>query len=179
GGSDTNAGSWIDRVVISGNNAFGDGDDRQLDVVNRAAPLASGASYTVTRSAKLPDGISGAFFLIVRTDTANQVDEFLFEGDNESASTGTFSIGLAAYPDLHVESLSISPATTTGDVSATWVTANRGDAAAGDGFVERVEVVDLLTQGVVFSRVDDIGGELAVDGELNRSLDLVGLAPAN
>src|SRR6185436_8798471 len=44
--------------------------------------LATNSTYTSTQTVTLPDGITGDFFIVVETDTRNDVDEFFFEGDN-------------------------------------------------------------------------------------------------
>ena len=175
----TTVGGWIDRVIISGNNLFGDGDDLPLAVLNRESDLAAGDSYTVNATADLPEGISGSYFLIVRTDTGDQVDEFLFEGDNELASDGTFNVGLADYPDIVVENLQIPEPSVSGDLTVTWNTVNRGSDATNAAFDERVEVIDRLTGGVVQGRTDTIPAPLAVDGSVSRSIALTGLPASN
>jgi hypothetical protein len=179
GADATVATSWIDRVVISTNTIFGDGDDYELAALTRTGSLAAGDAYTVSHSSDLPEGIEGSFYLIVRSDTANQVDEFLFEGDNVLASGGTFTVNLADYPDLLVEQLQINDPGQTGDLSATWQTANRGNLDAANGWTERVQVIDLITQGVVYDNVDSLSQSLAPDATLARSLNVSSLPASN
>src|SRR5688572_28699468 len=54
--------NWTDRVVISSNQTRGDADDFQLGIYPHDGVLAGGASYTVTQTAKLPEGISGDYY---------------------------------------------------------------------------------------------------------------------
>ncbi len=171
--------AWIDRVVLSSNNVFGDGDDYPLAVINRGSALASGASYTETVNAVLPDGISGGYFIVVRTDTADQVDEFLFEGDNELASEGTFNVALSDYPDLVIEDLVVPEPDATGSLTVTWNTVNRGSAAVNASFEERIQVIDRLTGGIAFSQTDTITGPIAVDAAEARVLNLNNLPATN
>lgn len=93
----------IDRAVLSQNIILGDEDDISLGVFPHAGALAPGAGYTVTRTAQIPDGVSGPYYLIVQTDVGNAVNEFLFEADNTTVSDHTFNITLADYVDLKVE----------------------------------------------------------------------------
>ena len=65
-------------------------------------------------AATIPDGVVGNYHLIVRTDLNNQVDELYLEGDNTTVSGGTFPVTLRDYPDLVVESLTITPPACTG-----------------------------------------------------------------
>ena len=179
GAADTAVSAWVDRVALSTNNQFGDGDDIPLATVLRSGVLAAGADYTETVNATLPEGTSGAYFVIVRTDTADQVDEFLFEGDNELATASTFNVALADYPDIVIENLDVPAPDVSGSLTITWDTANRGAATAASDFEERIEVIDRITGGTAFSRTDTLSAPLAVDGVQARTVSLLNLAPSN
>jgi hypothetical protein len=107
GSQPTNTGNWSDKVVLSLNTIFGDADDVTLGVFPHSGILDPGGSTPQPRPSTLPHGISGDFYLLVETDTSNAVSEFLLEGDNVTASDGTFRVNLAEYPDLRVEDLTI------------------------------------------------------------------------
>src|SRR5262249_20701666 len=96
----TNTGSWSDRVALSLNTIYGDSDDLTLGVFPHSGVLGPGGLYTATQTVNLPDGITGDYHLIVETDTSNNVNEFLLEGDNVTASASTFHVNLDNYPDL-------------------------------------------------------------------------------
>src|SRR5207249_4332497 len=98
----TGATAWNDRAVLSTNTIFGDADDIVLtpSVFRHTGTLNPGDSYKATVSATLTEAISGDYYLIVQTDSGNEVFEFLLEGDNVTPSAGTFHISLAPYPDL-------------------------------------------------------------------------------
>jgi RHS repeat-associated protein len=87
--------AWNDRVVLSTNAILGDGDDMSLGIFPHYGNLNPGSSYTVNQTVQLPDGINGDYYLIVESDSGNAVTEFLLEGDNATASNGTFHCSLA------------------------------------------------------------------------------------
>src|SRR5690606_34836853 len=51
--------TWIDRVVISSDLIYGNGDDIEIGVKSHAGPLADGSFYDVIVDVSLPDGVSG------------------------------------------------------------------------------------------------------------------------
>ncbi|MAE65735.1 MAG: hypothetical protein CMJ18_15810, partial [Phycisphaeraceae bacterium] len=107
GNAPTGAADWSDRVVLSTNAQYGDGDDVPLGVFPRSGALEPGETYTANVDATIPDGVNGDFFLIVETDSGNQVLELFGETDNVTSSTATFRIDAAPYPDLVVEDLAV------------------------------------------------------------------------
>jgi hypothetical protein len=144
GSADIAAQPWSDRLVLSQNQVYGDGDDIEVGVFPRNASLASGAFYTVSGPSSLPQGLVGNYFLIARTDIADQVDELVLESDNTTPTSATFPVILAPYPDIVVQGLGV-----TGPVAnvftVNWTLANTGNANAPDGFKERVRVVNTAT----------------------------------
>ena len=171
--------NWSDRVVISQNTVLGDGDDVQLGIYPHSGVLNPGASYTANQTAALPDGISGPYYLIVQTDSGNAINEFLLEGDNVTASSSTFNVNLAPYPDLKVENLAVSGPGASNVYTMTWTTANRGNAAANGGFKERVFVKNLTSGAVVLNVEQNVADNLAVNATLARSATLTATAPGN
>ena len=148
----TGASSWVDRVVISPNPVYGDGDDIQVAVIPRIGELAPGESYTVNANIKLPDGLPGSYYLMVRTDAGNAVDENLFGSDNTTIALNPFSVSLQDYADLMIEGLAFTGPDDAGTVEISWDLANRGAGPASGGHATRVQVVN-VTSGEVLSDV--------------------------
>ncbi len=69
GNRQTRVGSWTDRVFIS-KDASLDSNDFELLSVSHNSLLNPGASYTVSTSVRLPDGIGGTFYILAYTDSA-------------------------------------------------------------------------------------------------------------
>src|SRR5262249_21268171 len=162
---------WSDRVVLSTDTILGNSDDIALtpSTFAHTGALNAGDQYKATVSATLPDGISGDYYLIVQTDSNNQVNEYLLEGDNVTASGGTFHVNLASYPDLKVESLGTSSPDHNGTFTVTWNSANRGTGAAAGPWKERVVVTNLTTGQTAYDQTYDVSGPLAVNATLAHS----------
>ena len=165
----TPAAAWSDRAVISQNIILGDEDDISLGVFPHVGALAPGAGYTVSRTAQIPDGVSGPYYLIVQTDVGNAVNEFLFEADNTTVSDRTFDITLADYVDLKVENLMVSGPDNAGLYAITWNTANRGKADSTQNYYERILVKNLTSGNVFLDQETMTTNTLPVNGTLART----------
>ena len=169
--------TWTDRVVISKNTILGDGDDYELGTFAHNGILNSGGSYTTNVTATLPQGVSGPYYVIVQTDFGNNVNEFVLEGDNVTASATTFNINLAQYPDLKVEGLTVTGPDVANVFTLNWTTANRGTAPANGGFRERILVRNLTVGTVLLNTESAVPASLAVNNTLARSATVTATAP--
>ncbi|QNM95072.1 CARDB domain-containing protein [Chitinimonas koreensis] len=172
-------GSWNDRIIV-----------RNLDtgalVADLTVPydaavggaLAAGAAQVRSTRLQLPDGTlaAGRLAVTVLTDSDNTVKESNAGGTAESNNSATVEtrVALAAYADLAVEGLALSP---SGDfqpgqtVDVSWTTANRGNKAAG-AWSERLEVRNLSTGetvATVLLRDPADAGELAAGATRTRT----------
>jgi hypothetical protein len=159
GSSATVASTWTDRIVLSSNTTLGDADDITLAIVTRNGSLAGGANYTANTNVKLPDGISGQFYIIVQADFGNDVNEFVLEGDN-SAPSAAFTVTRAPYADLKVENLAAT-AGVGGGYNISWNTANRGQRGVTTPFKERVIVRNNGTGITLLNNERDVTGAIA------------------
>ncbi|MHC1770058.1 MAG: CARDB domain-containing protein [Verrucomicrobiia bacterium] len=128
--------TWLDRVVISPNDIYGDGDDTELAVVTHTGALGVNEKYAAAAvvDVALPKTISGVWYLFVKTDLTNAVREFIFEENNVSVAQ---AIDVTPTPaaDLAVGAVTVSAETLVIGVDATitWRTTNLGAAVTGDG----------------------------------------------
>jgi subtilase family serine protease len=167
----TATGSWSDRVVLSLNTTLGDADDLVLGTFAHNGVLAPGGSYTATFSATLPDGISGDYYVFVKTDVGSAVNEGLQEGNNSTASATTFPVTLAPYPDLIVNSITAPEAAGT-DIpfDVTWVVRNQGTAGVTGSWVDRVYLsADAQAGGDLLLGSFPHGAGLGLGGNLSRT----------
>ncbi len=113
GTRDTRNLGWSDRVYLSSDPSL-DSEDKLLDLVFHGTPLLVNQSYTTNRTLRLPDGISGDFYLLVFTDDTSdddifpimgKVEEFRDEGNNISSKL--MPVDLTPPPDLQVTSVII------------------------------------------------------------------------
>ena len=103
--------------MLSQDAIFGNADDIPLGIFVHSGALAPDGQYTVNPTLTLPDGIAGDYYLIVdHRHHATRSTSILLEGDNVTASGGTFHVTLAPYPDLKVEGLARRAAPTRGGV---------------------------------------------------------------
>ena len=130
----TDVATWYDRLVISTNDKYGDGDDIYLTSVKRSGTLAVGDSYTAETDVKLPLGISGNYWIFVKTDETNAVFEYTFESNNIRQSDSQIVIALTDYADLEANSVSNPARGVVGEsLSVTWTVHNNGIGTTGNG----------------------------------------------
>ncbi|MDN5787397.1 CARDB domain-containing protein, partial [Pseudorhodobacter sp.] len=125
------AGTWTDAVYLSQDGVVGAGDILLAEVAAPAGPLAVGATYTGNASVVIPGGITGAWRLIVVTDSANTLPEGAAEGNNSLAALEPVAISSSPAADL-VASNVIGPANgSPGTVAGvTWRVDNEGEGPA-------------------------------------------------
>lgn len=126
GTGSTSSPSWTDDVYLSLNNVFGDGDDVYLGQATNPSYLAAGESYANSLTFTVPRGLSGDYYLLVRTDTYNQVFENQSEGDNVGVSALT-RFTLTPPPDLQVTTVQAPAQAFSGQpMSLSWMVTNEG-----------------------------------------------------
>jgi subtilase family serine protease len=126
--------NWTDQVFVSFNGSELDGSDTFLIAVPRTGALLPGENYTVSNvPVSLPPGVSSnTAFIIVRTDSGNQVFEHVFENNN----TAFRSQGIAAVPppDLAVSSITAPSSIAAGQVlDVAYTVTNEGASATFTG----------------------------------------------
>ena len=167
---ETPASNWTDRVVLSENAVYGDGDDLLVGAFAHVGALAVGAAYTNTQLLAFPDGVGTAYHLIVEVDVSNEVEEGVYEANNVQVSAGTMTVTRDDYPDLRAEALTVMGTPEVGEeLTVQWNTANRGARAVTEAFHEQL-VVSNLTLGtrVLLSELS-VTSAIPVSGTLARS----------
>ena len=171
------ASAWVDRVVISPNAVYGDGDDIQLALIPRTGALAPAQSYTVNQNVTLPQGLPGSYYLMVRTDSGNAVDENLQEGDNTTITLNSFNVGLRNYADLVVADLNVTGPDGTGKYGIGWNLANLGAGEAAGGHGTRVQVVNVTTGQVVSDVTYPVANVMAAGNVLAQTHEVTTQVP--
>ncbi|MDX1785264.1 MAG: CARDB domain-containing protein, partial [Roseovarius sp.] len=134
--SDSN---WLDRVYLSEDGVFDEGDILLAEVAAPAAPLVPGGSYTASANVSIPPNLTGAYRLIVVTDAANTQAEGLGEGNNQGLALEPVAISAVPAADLVVRNVEGPADGSPGDVvRVTWRTENVGEATARAPFTDRV-----------------------------------------
>ncbi|MGA1825362.1 MAG: CARDB domain-containing protein [bacterium] len=124
-------GFWDDTLFLSRDPYLDLDTDISLGSIRRQGDLDPGASISQSLEVKLPDWVSGPYYLIAFTDSANHVYERDLEYNNAQSSEGTLHINLTPPADLVVESITPPDAGIYGE-TATWTyeVKNIGDLPA-------------------------------------------------
>lgn len=161
----TAADGWTDDVYLS--------DDPELDVetdillarIVRQGPLPAGAQYTVRRDGTVPQGLSGEYHLIVRTDVEGLVADVDSENNRVHAPV---SITLPPLVDLRVTEIEAPPQIAAGEaVTVRWTVANTGEGAIENGlwydsiYLSQDNAVD---RGDILLGTFEYAGDLAAGG---------------
>jgi subtilase family serine protease len=173
GAAATSIDAWTDRVVLSKNDRYGDGDDIQLMVRGRTGRLNLGASYTAKATAQLPLGLSGTYYVLIKADADNQVPEFIFEENNIRAAADPLVVKLTDYADLALSDVTVSkPIAFAGEpLSVGWKVTNSGPGVTGNGIpggtVNQWTDRLILSTDRFFGNADDIVlADVTRDGSL-------------
>ena len=152
---------WIDYVYLS---STPNGTDYFLGAFPHQGALKRDESYIRVEDVRLPEQISGTFFVTVLTDALNNVFEFTFEtpdhpqnkdGNNLGTTAAPVNVILRPPPDLEVVSAQ-GPSTARGGdtITVNWSVLNRGSENTG---------VSSWTDTVYLSADDKLdGGDIAL-----------------
>jgi subtilase family serine protease len=123
----TNAATWGDAVYLS-LDQFLDAQDMYLGEWTHHGPLDPTQSYTETQPFNVPFGVNGLFFVLVKTDSHNQVAELDHEDDNVNLDPELTQITIPPPADLVADSV-LPPADGILGESAhfVWYIRNAGD----------------------------------------------------
>ena len=125
GTNQTSSQTWQDQIYLSKDKVISN-DDILLTNQNHNNGLGGGDEYTKLTSNLIPINTVGDYYVLVRTDNNNSVQESSNE-NNVLASTNKISITLSDVPDLVIESVN-APATAISGQSfnINWQIANNG-----------------------------------------------------
>lgn len=145
GATPTRQSSWQDRIYLSRDKFLDTQRDRYLASVPRNNGLEAGGSYTVNQTIDLPSDLTGAYYVFVVTDPAQQqsprgnVFEGSAEGNNSTASNQPVILALAPPSDLEVSTIKIPQGAKSGEsVTIEWVVTNQGENAAAGRWSDAV-----------------------------------------
>lgn len=99
GNASTDASEWADRLYLSSDRGLSGDDVRLTDVLN-ASYLGVGESYLASADVRIPRGLFGMYYVIVKTDINNAVLED--NEDNNSTRGKAIDLEIPQLPDLQV-----------------------------------------------------------------------------
>jgi hypothetical protein len=127
GAGATTTGSWSDAVYLSTDTILDTSSDISLGKIGHSGALDVDASYTQNSSLAIPNGMSGQYYVCIKTDSYNQVYEGVWEGNNVLCSASPVEVIFSTPPNLQVISVSAPASASTGEViSLSWTVGNAG-----------------------------------------------------
>jgi RHS repeat-associated protein len=138
GTGSTSAPIWYDSVWLSLDDTF-DSSDIFLGKVANASYLNVGESYNNSLTVTIPQNLDNHYHFLVKTDSANQVDELTQEDDNFGASAPT-DVKLPPLPDLQVTAVNSSSQIFSGQTTTlNWTVTNNGSGkTSANGWYDEI-----------------------------------------
>ncbi|MCB9252822.1 MAG: right-handed parallel beta-helix repeat-containing protein [Flavobacteriales bacterium] len=131
-GSGPTSGSWYDAVYLSAD-AVLDVTDQYLGATPNISALSSGQSYSNSMNVTLPNGISGNYYIFVKTDNYRGMLE-ADENNNFARDTGKMFVTLTPPPNLIVSSVVRPSNVFSGSPASIFYTVkNKGTGATRSG----------------------------------------------
>jgi subtilase family serine protease len=160
---------WTDAVYLSSDQILEPGVDQVVATKPRTGNLDPNGSYSVDATARFPNGTEGSYYLILRTDSGNGIDE-----DSESNNTESVPITIELRPaDLIVAEILGPDSVNTGQpVTVQWTVRNAGTGATDasswyDGvYLSRDRILDAQDYDLGSVRHD---GSLGSGGDYSAS----------
>jgi subtilase family serine protease len=176
--SQTNASSWVDRIVLSSDGVL-DADDAELARFTRSGALAKDANYTASTTLDLPHGIGGDLHVFVVTDFNGQVFEHIHEDNNSGRTISPIAVTRKPDPDLQVTVVTApGEAQPHQPVAVSWTVENAGPGLAESSWRDRVYLSTdgTLTGATLLATVDrsaDLGSNASYDASASFTFPVV------
>ncbi|OQX03626.1 MAG: hypothetical protein BWK80_55290, partial [Desulfobacteraceae bacterium IS3] len=116
--------TWYDAVYLSSDSNQSN-DDIHLASFAHNSVLNSSGTYTVTQEVEIPNYASGYYYLLVKTDSRDDIYEHNTEGNNVSSKI--ISVTLPQTSDLVVTDVTVPTTAIPGEtVTISWTIRNQG-----------------------------------------------------
>ncbi len=164
GVSQTQTGSWIDRVYLSADGELDPWQDTLLSQVSHSGVLWPDDEYGASATVTLPVGISGPWHLLIATDAGGNVFEHAYETNN--IHDLPITVTLTPPPDLEVDSVTVPQAAAAGQpMTITYSVINNGSTpTTATSWIDRVYI---SSDGTLDTAVDTLVGSFNRTGALN------------
>jgi len=167
--------SWIDRIVVSPDLIFGNGDDRLVAELPHDGLLSVAASYDGSWTGALPAGLSGSYNVFVFTDYGNAVYEYTNTLSNLAASDAPIAVATGVFADLTVSTVTAPASAVIGEqVTVSWTVTNTNNAWAITPTSQWYDHV-LLSRDAIHGNGDDrLVGQFLHNGTLAVEASYIG-----
>ncbi len=158
----TDIDTWRDRIILSEDDILDNGD-QPLGLISHTGEVISGDIYTNDATVKLPEEISGDYYIFVDADYNQDVFEFVDNDNNNNFTTEPISISLKPVPDLEVSGVTADATGEPGEpITVNWTVSNTGDETATGSWRD---FIYLTSDGTINHNARKLG-------ELTRTEDL-------
>ena len=163
---------WTDKVFINTTNSLQGATF--LGNYNRFGYLLKDSTYKGILTVNLPNGISGNYYVIVITDSANRVFEYLDENNNTTISSNTCSIAFTPNPDLVITNVQLSADTALVSTSVTmsYTVKNIGIGSTVNYFQNFIQYFDTTQNDILLKTLasETIYSPMNVGDSINRMI---------
>ncbi len=134
----TIANTWVDRTYLSSDSIL-DGSDRFVGETSIFTPLDKDSTYTRNLVYTTPNGISGTYYLLVKTDARNDNNDDDTSNNTRVARNGsgiakTIKVILSLSSDLQITAWNVPSTATAGQPAQfIWKVENKGDTTTRAG----------------------------------------------
>jgi subtilase family serine protease len=119
---------WYDAFYLSSDMTLDTDEDILIDDIRHDGSLGYQETYSPTVSMYLPNGISGLYFLLMKTDSYNGISE---SNETNNTSFAPVFITLTPPPDLQITAYDIPSQGTAGQpLTVSWTVENKGTGPA-------------------------------------------------
>ena len=134
GNTQTLRSSWLDGIFLSQDTIFEPTQDLLIKAINRNNPFNQDNFYVDSRQVKLPDGISGNYYLFVAVDYQNTNNDKDFSNNYDTDRTSddlpeVLTINLSPTADLALTDLNTEDGVAGQAISVSWEVENQGSVA--------------------------------------------------
>lgn len=120
------AGAWQDAIYLMPS-AESSAGAIYMGAIVRAGPLPVSSTYQASTTLTLPYQFSGIYYVLVWTDSANQVSEAANENNNSTFAPAPLQVTQAPLPDLQVSSVAAPSFGLEGqNITVDWMVVNTG-----------------------------------------------------
>ena len=171
----TTSTNWVDYIYLTQDEVFNPLTGNPIETFNRTQSLASNAQYTITKKIKLPNRISGTYYVHLFADRFNSVFEYNKE-DNNTGTSLPITITQKPTPDLTVNNVNISLDSISNNqaINIQWITSNEGTTIAKSPWQENIyystsntftgsTYLNAITQNTSINSLNSISGQQSVN----------------